>query len=333
VAVRPIHARACAAGHFGVVLDSDIGRTISNGFWQSRHTNSYTGIGHLSLLDPTPPDMPATLSFEWRRILAKLGRGAAMGEIKQILCPVDMSDTSRHALEHAFAFARWYRARVTVLHVLNVPLPVMPPAGVPVVDASAPPPLRPEDVSEEVRRFIGSTSGADQNAADIVVIEGSPVREILHQAEYRRTDLLVMGTHGRSGFEALFLGAVTEKVLRSTHVPVLTVPPAVDRVEAVVYKTILCPVGFSDASIRAMEYAFMLAQETGARLIVLHVIEQLVDAPQPRTLSPQPGPVSTASRRGGSRASQIGRAGASARVVHAGRTSAVRESLSCHSRD
>ena len=208
-----------------------------------------------------------------------------MVEIKQILCPVDLSDTSRHALEHAFAFARWYKARVTVLHVLHVPLPVMPP-GVPVVDASELPPLRPEDVTDDVRRFTSSTRGADQNAAEVVVVEGSPVREILRQAEDRRTDLLVMGTHGRSGFEALFLGSVTEKVLRSTHVPVLTVPPAVERVEAVVYKTILCPIEFSDPSIRAMEYAFTLAQETGARLILLHAIEQLVDAPQPGALSP-----------------------------------------------
>jgi nucleotide-binding universal stress UspA family protein len=67
---------------------------------------------------------------------------------------------------------------------------------------------------------------------------------------------------------------------------VLTVPPAVERVEAVVYKTILCPIEFSDPSIRAMEYALTLAQETGARLILLHVIEQLVDAPQPGALSP-----------------------------------------------
>jgi nucleotide-binding universal stress UspA family protein len=93
-------------------------------------------------------------------------------------------------------------------------------------------------------------------------------------------DLLVMGTHGRSGFEALFLGSVTEKVLRSTRVPVLTVPPAVERVESVVYKTILCPIEFWDASTRALEYALTLAQETGARLILLHVVEQLVDAPQ-----------------------------------------------------
>jgi nucleotide-binding universal stress UspA family protein len=93
-------------------------------------------------------------------------------------------------------------------------------------------------------------------------------------------DLLVMGTHGRSGFEALFLGSVTEKVLRSTRVPVMTVPPAVERVESVAYKTILCPIEFSDASTRALEYGLTLAQETGARLILLHVVEQLVDAPQ-----------------------------------------------------
>jgi nucleotide-binding universal stress UspA family protein len=209
-----------------------------------------------------------------------------MAEIKQILCPTDLSDTSRHALEHAFAFARWYRTRVTVLHVLNVPLPVMPPAGIPVAEASALPPLRPEDVTEDVRRFTASTSGADPNVADIVVVEGSPVREILRHAEDRRTDLLVMGTHGRSGFEALFLGSVTEKVLRSTHVPVLTVPPAVERVGTVVYKTILCPIEFSDPSTRALEYALTLAEETGARLILLHVVEQLVDAPQPGALSP-----------------------------------------------
>jgi nucleotide-binding universal stress UspA family protein len=209
-----------------------------------------------------------------------------MAEIKQILCPIDLSDTSRHALEHAFAFARWYRARVTVLHVLNVPLPMLPPTAVPVVDVSALPPLRPEDVTEDVRRFTGSTNDADPNAADVVVVEGSPVREILRQAEDTRTDLLVMGTHGRSGFEALFLGSVTEKVLRSTHVPVLSVPPAVERTESVVYHTILCPIEFSDPSTRALEYALTLAQETGARLILLHVVEQLVDAPQTGELSP-----------------------------------------------
>lgn len=200
-----------------------------------------------------------------------------MAEIKRVLCPVDLSDTSRHALDHAFAFARWYRARLTVLHVLNMPLPVAGATGMPVDPGL--PAFRPAEVAEDVRRFSGLMNRADRDA-DVVVVEGTPVREILRQTERMPADLLVMGTHGRSGFEALFLGSVTEKVLRSTRVPVLTVPPAVDRVESVVYKTILCPIEFSDASTRALEYALTLAQETGARLILLHVVEQLVDAPQ-----------------------------------------------------
>ena len=207
-----------------------------------------------------------------------------MAEIKRILCPVDFSDTSQHALEHAFAFARWYEARVTVLHVSSVPVPVMPLAGVPLA-ASALPPFRPEDVAEDVRRFIGSTNGAAPDAADVAVVEGSAIWEILRQAEQPAVDLLVMGTHGRGGFEALFLGSVTEKVVRSTHVPVLTVPPAIDRVESVAYRTILCPIEFSDSSTRALEYALTLAKETDARLILLHVVEPLGDVPEPGEIS------------------------------------------------
>jgi nucleotide-binding universal stress UspA family protein len=82
-----------------------------------------------------------------------------------------------------------------------------------------------------------------------------------------------MGTHGRSGFERLLLGSVTEKVLRSTHVPVLAVPPPVEQPQSVLYKTILCPIEFSSASTRALEYALSLAEETDARLMLLHVIE------------------------------------------------------------
>jgi universal stress protein A len=66
---------------------------------------------------------------------------------------------------------------------------------------------------------------------------------------------------------------------------VLTVPPAVERVESVTYQTILCPIEFSDPSIRALEHALTLAEETGARLILLHVIELAVDAAQLRELS------------------------------------------------
>jgi nucleotide-binding universal stress UspA family protein len=199
-----------------------------------------------------------------------------MIDINRILCPVDLSEFSRHALDHAFALATWYDAHVTVLHVFGpaqLPVPLISvPADVPVL-----PPIQRNEVAEDVRRFCGPLPTVGGGPAEIVMTEGDPAKEIVLQAE--RVDLVVMGTHGRSGFERLFLGSVTEKVLRTTHVPVLTVPPPVERPESVIYKTILCPVEFSDASTRALAYALSLAEETDARLILLHVVEGDLEEP------------------------------------------------------
>lgn len=196
---------------------------------------------------------------------------APVVEIKRILCPVDLSGLSRHALDHARSIAEWYKASVTIFHVYVVPQPLMPPVAVAI------PPTEPAELAEEVRRFSGLTEASAEPPMEIVVVEGSPVKEILRQIDKMSADLVVMGTHGRGGFAALFLGSVTEKVLRSTNVPVLTVPPPVERTGPVVYKTILCPIEFSDPSTRALEYALTLAKESGARLLLLHVVELPVD--------------------------------------------------------
>jgi nucleotide-binding universal stress UspA family protein len=93
-------------------------------------------------------------------------------------------------------------------------------------------------------------------------------------------DLLVMGTHGRSGFEQLLLGSVTEKVLRKASCPVLTVPrrhPDAVPETPVLFKEILCPVDFSDCSMRALNHAMSLAQEADAHLTVLHVMASEVE--------------------------------------------------------
>jgi len=90
-----------------------------------------------------------------------------------------------------------------------------------------------------------------------------------------KAELLVMGTHGRSGFERFLLGSVTEKVLRKASCPVLTVPrrhPDAVPATPVLFKQILCPVDFSDCSMQALNYAMSLAQEADAHLTVLHVM-------------------------------------------------------------
>lgn len=201
-----------------------------------------------------------------------------MVDIRRILCPIDLSDASRHALKHAAASARWYGAQVTVVHVYSIPVPwgaaAGAPAAVPILPA-----VQPQEIIAEVRRF--SAGVLTDDSPDIVVKEGSPAKEIVGLADERQADLLVMSTHGRGGFERLFLGSVTEKVLRTTNRPVLAVPPPIQTPNAdpVHYKNILCPLDFSEASSRALEYALSLAKKTDACVTPLHVVEGFIDSP------------------------------------------------------
>jgi len=195
--------------------------------------------------------------------------------ITRILCPVDLSEFSRDALRHALALAEWYEAHVTVCHIYSAPQPLLSVTGIPG-DVALPPPVKPEKIAEHVRQFCASSFQDSGKPVEIVVTEGNAAKEIVSLAEQLPADLVVLGTHGRSGFERLFLGSVTEKVLRTTRAPLMTIPPPVTQPGAPLYKTILCPLDFSDASTRALEYAVSLAQEADARLILLHVIENLL---------------------------------------------------------
>jgi nucleotide-binding universal stress UspA family protein len=197
-----------------------------------------------------------------------------MVTISRILCAVDFSDFSRDALDHGVVLAKWYTAQLSVLHVYTLPQPVMAGGGVPSNLLTSPPTR--EEVIEEVRRFCAPSLTAFDQDVEIAVKEGNAAKEIAREAERSTADLLILGTHGRTGFERLFLGSVTEKVLRSTRVPVLTIPPAVRTPGSPLYKTILCALDFSDASLRALEYALSLARQADARLIVLHVIENIL---------------------------------------------------------
>jgi len=201
-----------------------------------------------------------------------------MIEIQRILCPIDFSDYSRRALDHAVAIARWYKAAITAVHVdasieiVGYPAPML---GVPAA-------WKFSDRAEllaSLQRFVEPESAPGVSIAT-VVREGPTVTEILEQAAATSADLIVMGTHGASGFERLVLGSVTEKVLRKARCPVLTVPRALpEAVPAgpVVFKRIVCAVDFSDCSLEALKYAVSLAQEADGQLTVVHVLtSQLV---------------------------------------------------------
>ena len=195
-----------------------------------------------------------------------------MIQIRNILCPIDFSEYSRRALDHAVAIARWYDSAITVLHVYSsTPIAAYAP-GSPVLESTALTPADIEQLTAHTRRFVDAADVGDI-PVEVVIVEGNIAAEILSRA--RQTGLLVIGTHGRSGFDRLVLGSVTEKMLRKAACPVLTVPraaPGTAPGSAVLFKRILCPIDFSDVSTNALNYAMSVAQEADAHLTVLHVM-------------------------------------------------------------
>jgi nucleotide-binding universal stress UspA family protein len=201
-----------------------------------------------------------------------------MVRIEKILCPIDFSDFSRHAFVRALAIARSHRAALTALHV--VPIQV----ATPVLPYIEPQTLGPfemaatdrERIVRELRAFL-AVDAASGVAVTFEATEAPDVHEeILVHADRLPADLIVLGTHGRSGFERLMLGSVTERVLRKASRPVLTVPagsPEAGGNGGGAFDRILCAVDFSDCSMAALGYAASLAEESRARLVAVHVIE------------------------------------------------------------
>lgn len=191
-----------------------------------------------------------------------------MTEIRTILCPVDFSEFSRHALDHASAIAHWYGARLVVLHVVsNTPLMGLPALEFDDSTRAA--------VTDELTRF---TQGLARDVAVDVRAQDAPdIHEaILAQAASIGVDLLVLGSHGRSGFKRWLLGSVTEKLIRRAACAVMIVPPRAPDVapdSPVRFGHIVCPVDFSAGSLLALEHALRMAEESDAQLTVLHVIE------------------------------------------------------------
>jgi nucleotide-binding universal stress UspA family protein len=204
--------------------------------------------------------------------------------IKTILCPIDFSDYSRRALDYALTIARWYDSTITAFHVYAVPPPAAyglespPPVGMVLTPAER------ERLTTAMARFV-ETANAAGVLVEIAIGQGAwAANEILQQANAMPADLLVIGTHGRSGFDRLVLGSVAEKVLRRADCPVLTVPrqaPDAVPVAPVVFKRILCPLDFSDSSMHALNYAMSLAQEADGRLTVLHVMQYDLEVEAP----------------------------------------------------
>jgi len=197
-----------------------------------------------------------------------------MVKISRILCPVDFSGCAQRALDYAVGMGRWYGAGVTALHVY---------ANRPVTDAvplyrGQPLVLKDQDpatVRAELDAFIASLKPACPVEGEIVEAADTQ-NAILRHARGNGADLIVMGTHGRAGFEHLILGSVAEEVVQNAECPVMLVPPGAARKALpprVPFSRIVCGLDFAATSRRAFGWALELAEEADAHLTLLHAIE------------------------------------------------------------
>lgn len=144
-----------------------------------------------------------------------------MGDIRRILVAVDFSEVSANAFRVAAELARKLDAKLKVIHAVPMQAASLPMEGgaVYVEDLQA---KQVEEAQEKLGAFVRRHSG-DGTGVDHCVRSGDPTTEINRAAEELKADMIVVGTHGRSGLSHLLMGSVAESVLREAPVPVLCV--------------------------------------------------------------------------------------------------------------
>jgi nucleotide-binding universal stress UspA family protein len=209
---------------------------------------------------------------------------------RTILVAADFSERSREAFRVACALAREDKTRIYVLHVV-VPNDV-PEAPANFGEQTIPshPVQRDQGYHESLKEQMRAVYTPD-HALDVEyhTREGDTVEVILRKSEEIRCDLIVMGTHGRTGLDRLLTGSIAEAVLRRARCPVLALRSPEHPRGAEPIQVILHPTDFSDASESALQVARSLARDHAARLVVLHVApsEILIDRAVGVTMDPR----------------------------------------------
>ncbi len=192
-----------------------------------------------------------------------------MMEIKRILFPTDLSETAELAKAHVAELARALGAEIVVLHVRTI--------------FSDDPRLLARQLKSngrtliQIKRDAGDLPidlGSDLTVRFVILRDISPADAILQYLETEGADLVVMGTHGRSGLKHFMLGSVAEEVVREAPCPVITVGPNAEFTPG--YARILVGFDFSEHSRSAAREAARLALRLEARLQVLFVLQQEV---------------------------------------------------------
>ena len=143
-----------------------------------------------------------------------------LSDIKEILVPIDFTATSEHALDYAVDFAKTVGAKITVLHAYELPIYGFPDGALVASADVASRILSGAQAGLQAAIEKRKASGVELRA---VLRDGPPSEEIAAVAKESKADLVILGTHGRSGLRRAIMGSVAEEVIRACECPVLTI--------------------------------------------------------------------------------------------------------------
>jgi nucleotide-binding universal stress UspA family protein len=198
--------------------------------------------------------------------------------LKNVLYLTDFSEPSEAALPFAVSVAREYEAK---LHAFHVFIPTVNTYTTPELTQAS---LEAQEEAARInlQRVEAQCSGL---AHECIIAQGTGIWPPIERAikDYA-IDLIVLGTHGRTGAQKLLLGSVTEEVFRRSSVPVLTIGPGEHggAHKAAKFRRVLFATDFTEESLAGAPYAVSMAQENNARLVLLHVMKELETVPTDR---------------------------------------------------
>lgn len=185
---------------------------------------------------------------------------------EDILLPFDGSDGANEVLQHASDITHWADATLHLLYVADTTRESVATVDGQVIDTLV---REGEDILDEAVATLNTRS----IAYDTNVVQGNPAPTIVEYAERYGHELIVMPTHGREGISRYLTGSVTEKVVRLSSVPVLTVRMQPEEQIHFPYESILIPTDGSSAATNAAEHGLSLAASLNATVHVLSVID------------------------------------------------------------
>ena len=195
--------------------------------------------------------------------------------INRILVATDFSACARRAVDYGLCVAHAWSAHVDLLYVDEVMrgLEFDAPFADPLLE-------KRRKEAEQLLDDLATRVKQEGLDADWHLREGIPSEQVAQGALEQRADLVVVGTHGRTGLDHIMLGSTAERVIKHAPCPVLTVRVAPIHGEKDVdvppcISHLLVPVDFSSPSLDALEYAIQVVDRFGARLTLLHVLEPI----------------------------------------------------------